>query len=333
MKISKYKRQKTINKWKVSERIMVIIGVLMCLIGVVLVYWNIPFSPMHSQFSKEMGKRAEQTNDMGNELCTREEIDKLPQCLREYCDYIGLEGTKKRYAYHTYFYDVDFLFDESKGVKIKMDYDLWTFTDKAYRQAFCKAKMYGIPFEGVDYLETDALEGNDLEENALEENELKTNDNSNGLKNSKSSYGGMKGYLAKAFQIFDTPVENIREAALITIMGEGAALNPSILLLQDITYEELDSERAKATYTYKGVKGSGIFIFDKDENVLAFESDERQPDEERDGKLVSVGWRCEGSDFQRKDGMLLPQETKAIKIYPDKDVVYFDAKKYDVTYY
>lgn len=317
MKRTAKKKEKTIKKkiQKGRNKFMVVIGVLLCLVGSVLIYWNIAYSPIHQKFNKEMNARVTKVVET-EKICSRDEIEKLPKCLQEYCTYIGLENTKKYDAYHTYFYDVDFVFDEEKDIRIKMDYDLWTFMDDPYRQAFCKAKMYGIPFEGIDYLEADAFE--------KEKNESPS---------SKESMGGMKGYLAKAIRIFDTPVENIRKAALITIMGEGVALNPSILLSKYITYEEIDSNHAKATFSYHGVTGSGIFMFDKDKHVLCFESDERQPDEEHNGQMVSVGWRCEGTDFQRKGNLLLPQRTKAVKIYPDKEVVYFDAQQYDVTYY
>lgn len=271
-----------------------IIGIILLVCGLVLIYWNISFSPLHHQFTKEMQKRGEAIGK-NNELCSREEIDMLPEPLREYCEFIGLENQNKMTKMHTKFKGTRFVFDEATGKILDMDYDLWIFLDKPYREAFCSSSMYGIPFEGIDY----QVEGKED--------------------------GGMKGYLGKCIPIFDTKIPDIQRTMLITILSESAMLNPSMLLSEYVEYEAIDDTRVKAVITYDGIRGEGIFTFDSANKILTFESDQRQVPEEINGEMVNVGWRCVASDFVDKDGVKVPTRAKAIKIYPDHELVYFDA--------
>lgn len=70
---------------------MVFLGFLLVIVGAFIIYWNIPYSPQKSKFDQDMRKRAEKVNDSG-ERYTREEIEKLPEPLQRYCNYIGMEG-------------------------------------------------------------------------------------------------------------------------------------------------------------------------------------------------------------------------------------------------
>ena len=47
---------------------------------------------------------------------------------------------------------------------------------------------------------------------------------------------------------------------------------------------------------------------------------------------MMFGWRCECSHYKQKNGFVYPTEIKAIKVYPDKEIVYFDADNYIVKY-
>lgn len=277
------------------------IVIILAIIGAILLYWHIPFSPMHHKFRKEMQRRGENI-EKNDALCLRKEIDTLPEPLKKYCDFICLENQSKPKKMHTVFKKTKFVFDESTGKIINMDYDLWIFLDKPYRQAFCSSSIYGIPFEGIDY----QVEGKED--------------------------GGMKGYLAKCIRIFDTKIPEIQRTMLITILAEAAVLNPSVLLSEYVKYEQISDTRVKAVITYHGISGEGIFTFDSETEALIFESDQRQVPEEINGKIVNVGWRCEGTDFVEKDGVKVPARARAVKIYPDREVVYFDASDITTTF-
>lgn len=282
------------------NRIMIFLGVVLILIGIILIYWNIPYSPFKVSFHKNIKNRLDKV--VANEaICTQDEIDQLPEVFRRHCEYIGLVGSKKNNAVNVIFYNTKFVFDSNKGTLLDMDYDLWLLCDKPFRSAFCKSSMFGIPFDGIDYCTDDKV-------------------------------GGMKGMIGKAIEIFDVSNEQMYKAGLISWLAEGAGVNPCILLSDYVTYEEIDLTHVMAMVNYNGVKGTGIFTFDEQGRLLGFESDERQV-EEVDGIMTTIGWRAVYGDYKERDGVLIPDMMQAIKVYPDKEVVYFDADNIDIYYY
>lgn len=278
---------------------VVAIVLIFVIIGIVI-YWMLPYSPAKQKFQKRMNKRVEELGE-SKEVCRREEIEKLPKPLQKHCEYIGLENTPKYKVANAVFQDTDFIFDTKSEKIMKMDYDLWLFEGKIFRSAFCSASMYGIPFEGEDYM--------------TEENQ-----------------GGMRGLLAKSIQIFDVRDEQGYKAGLISWLVESAVINPSALLSPAITYKELDDTHVEATISANGVTGSGIFTFNEEGAITEFYSDERQV-EEIDGEKIEMGWRCICDNYEMQNGIKIPTKIKSIKIFPDgKELVYFAAQDYTVQY-
>lgn len=286
------------SKKRRRSRIMVVTGIILLCIGSVLIYWNVPYSPLQSQFDRQMKVRLERIVP-NVEVCTQAEIDRLPKLLGHHLEQIGLVGSRKYNSVNVAFHDTKFVFDSQKGTVLTMDYDLWLLCDQPFRSAYISSSLYGIPFEGIDYC-TDDKEG------------------------------GMKGVIGKAVPLFDTHNQQMYKAGLISWLAEGACVNPSILLSDYLTYEELDTNHVKATIRYNGVQGSGIFTFDENGQLAGFESDERQ-EEEIDGVMTKIGWKAVYKNYTEQHGILIPKVMQAIKVYPDgKEVIYFDSDDMDV---
>lgn len=278
---------------------MLIITIILVAIGGVVVFLKCGESDIYLKFKAEMQEREGKTAENAG-FCSAEEIDRLPACLKDFCKFIGLEGAPKHNITHCLFKQADFVFNEKKGVNIKMDYDLWIFADCPHREAFCKSAIMGIPFEGVDYFDTTMRSG------------------------------GMKGYIAKHFQLFDQKAPNMERTMYLTLLAENAMLNPSFLLSDFIEYEDIDSASCRAAITFNGVSGEGVFRFEKENGVLKFESQQRQTEELEDGAARYIGWRCEGGNFHSGNEFKVPSFCKVTKIFPDREVVYFDAKEYEL---
>ena len=274
-------------------------GILCACVGGLLIYWNVPYSPQKKTFDKEMQAYA---NEMvsNSDVVSKEEIEKLPLALQRYCEYIGIEGMPKYMAVRTYFKDTDFVFDDKSGKILNMNYDLWLFYDTWYRSAFCQSSMYGIPFEGMDYC---------VEKNA----------------------GGMKGVLGKAVQIFDVCTEQGYQAGLISWFAESLILNPSALFSEMVSYEQIDDYTVKVTLIDGEVKGEGIIHLNDIGEIVAFYSDDRQV-EDIDGTMTRIGWRCEYEEYREQNGIKQASKVRSVKVYPNKEVVYFSADDYEVTY-
>lgn len=278
---------------------MVVLGVVLVIVGLVLIYWNISYSPYKSKFDKDMRARVEEVNSV-EQWCTREEIEKLPEPLQRYCDYIGLEGFRKYQVARIYFKDTDFVFDSNSGDILKMDYDLWHFYDDWFRSAFCQSSMYGVPFEGMDYC-TENLEG------------------------------GMKGMLGKMFEIFDVHTKQGYQAGIITLFAEGLTLNPAVLFSEYVTYETVDNNTVNVVINYNGVIGKGVIYINDEGAITSFYSDERQV-ENIDGVDTPIGWRCEYEDYREQNGILQAKIVRSVKVFPDKEVVYFSSDNYTIEY-
>ncbi|MDO5521159.1 MAG: hypothetical protein Q4G58_11765 [bacterium] len=284
-------------KGKRRRKVMIVVGVFMVIIGGILIYWNIPYSPGKASFTKQMQQRVEKLNK-SEEVCTAEEIEKLPEPLQRYALYIGLENYPKYKMSNIKFANTKFVFDANSGKVLNMDYDLWLFNDQPYRSAFCSSSMYGVPFEGLDYCTED-------------------------------KQGGMKGILGKAIRIFDVKDDQGYKAVLISWVAEGVTFNPAILVSPYLSYEVIDRNHVKATITYNGVSGTGIFTINDDGAITEFYSDERQV-EEIDGVKTPVGWRCEYRDYIEKGNTRQISKVRCVKVFPVKEVVYFDSDDFIV---
>ena len=278
---------------------MFLAGVLLLLLGGLLIYWSVPYSPYKATFTKQMESKVA-TVTKSNEVCTTEEIAKLPEPIKRHCEYIGLEGFPKYQIAHIFFPKTKFVFDANTGKILDMDYDLWLFNGEPYRSAYCKSSMFGVPFEGLDYCTED-------------------------------HQGGMKGMLAKMVQLFDEKDEQGYKAGLISWVAESVALNPSAILSPYVSYEMIDKNHVKATITYNGISGSGIFTINEEGQITEFYSDERQV-EEVDGVKTFVGWRCEYRDYKKSGELMRIHTVKSVKVFPDKEVVYFATNNYTIDY-
>lgn len=262
-------------------------------------YWSIEESPFLAQFHADMEKKAAKRKNSSG-VCTKKEIEALPIQMQKYCKFIGLEGFERSKAAKISFSHTDFVFNVQSNQKLDMDYELWLLNEEPERYAYCSSYLHGIPFDGIDY----CLDG---------------------------TYGGMKGFLAKKKQIFDVKSEQGYTAEMISWVAESAALNPTALLSKYISYEVVDEKHLKATISINGTSGSGIFTFNDEGAIVEFYSDERQV-EKIGNKEVYVGWRCDFGDYVDAGGIKTINRVKAVKLMPDKEVVYFDADDFNIEY-
>jgi len=163
----------------------VILGVLISLIGILMIFFNIPGSKTKGEFdrtAKGLIAEAKQQEDVFRE----EDIAGLPQPVQNYFRYCGYIGTPKMAYITIAYHDVDFLFDKNKPLKI--DYIQFNFVQEPDRIAYINSSMYGIPFEGLDsYVE---------------------------------GAGSMKGVIAKLVTLFCQTGKAMDQSALVTFLSE-----------------------------------------------------------------------------------------------------------------
>ena len=269
---------------------MVIAGVLLSIIGMITVFFNIPYSKTRAEFAQITGRLStEITSENG--VFTEAEIAALPGSVQKYFRYCGYIGTPKMSYMKATYQDVAFSFGRDKPTVI-MDYTQYNFVGEPSRIAYIDSSMYGIPFEGLDSY----IAGN----------------------------GSMRGVLAKLFTLFDQSGDAMDKAGLVTFLSE-CLIMPDAALQDYVAWEEIDDLHAKATISFNGITASGIFTFKENGEMHSFTTDDRGAIS-TDGSREKVKWSAVCSEYLETNGIKKPTVSQAIWHYDDGDLVYFDAK-------
>jgi len=284
------------NRWGINmekrgkKKMLVIIGILLCIIGAIAVFFNVPYSKTRTEFTKITGGLlTEITNE--NSAFTEEDIADLPQIVQKYFRYCGYIGTPKMSYIKATYRDVDFIFGKGRSL-IKIDYTQYNFVNKPIRVAYIDSSMFGIPFEGLDSY--------------------------------TSGNGSMKGVLAKLFTLFNQTGKTMDKASLVTYLSE-CLIIPNTALQDFIVWEEIDDLHAKATISYYDITASGIFTFKENGEMFSFTTDDREAIS-TDGTSEKVRWSAVCSEYKEMKGIKRPTVFQAIWHYDDGDLVYFDGR-------
>jgi hypothetical protein len=266
-----------------------IIGILVCVIGILIIFFNIPSSKTKTEFGRTVTGLINEA-DHKEYVFRKEDIAGLPAPVQRYFTYCGYIGTPKMSYIKIDYRDVDFLFDKDQPIKI--DYTQYNFVNKPNRIAYIDSSMYGIPFEGLDSF----LGGR----------------------------GSMKGVLAKLFTLFDQTGAVMDQSSLVTFLSE-ILLIPNAALQDYIKWEAIDDLRAKATIFCYGISASGVFTFDENGEMLSFETDDRSA-VTTDGSSETIKWSVICNEYVDIDGIKRPTVFQAVWHYKSGDLVYFDGK-------
>ena len=275
---------------------MILLLIIFALIVLVIFWFNIPYSPFKNQFKKDLNKQIHLSESFLQEssktVYTKEDFESLPPLLRAYIEECGYIGSPRKSVLKMEYMKVDFTLGQNRP-KLKIDYTQVDFANIPIRLAFIDSKMFGVPFQGYDYF--------------------------------VNGKGGMKGVLAKSFQLFDQTGEQMDKAALVTYLAEIIFL-PGVLLQDFVSFNQLDSHRVEARIEYKGLKVCGIYHFNDAHEMIYFSTDERGQTSS-DGSIENIPWEAQCREYKLySDGIKRPSIFRAVWKYPDQDFIYFDGK-------
>ncbi len=282
-----------------KKRIFIALGILLVIVGALVIWFNIPYSPVKKQFQNDINALlAENQLSVDNELFTEKDFSHLPTTIRQYIANCGYIGTQKMSYLKMEYHNVDFSQGKDRP-NLKIDYTQYNFINEPCRLALIDSSMFGIPFEGYDYYQ-------------------------NGT-------GGMKGVIAKAITLFDQTGADMDKACLATFLAE-SLFAPTVLLQDYITFEEINDFEVRATITYGGQTASGIFTFNEQYEMISFTTNDRAATG-TDGNTEYIPWSALCSDYQfSPNGIKCPTKFQAVWNYPDRDFVYFDGVISEVSY-
>lgn len=277
----------------------IVLGILLVIIGALVIWFNIPYSPVKKQFQNDITALfAENQLSVDNRLFTEKDFSHLPTAIQKYIENCGYIGTQKMSYMKMEYHNVDFSQGKDRPT-LTIDYTQYNFINKPCRMALIDSSMFGIPFEGYDYYQ-------------------------NGT-------GGMKGVIAKAITLFDQTGADMDKACLATFLAE-SLFAPTILLQDNINFEEISDFEVQATISYKGQTASGIFTFNEQYEMISFTTNDRAV-AGTDGSMEYVPWSAICNDYQLSpNGIKFPTKFQAVWNYPDGDFVYFDGVISEVSY-
>lgn len=277
---------------KARERKMfVAIGVMLVIVGALMIWFAIPYSPVKKQFQNDIAAlSAENKLSADGELFTEKDFSQLPPAVQKYIENCGYIGTPKTSHLKMEYHAVDFS-QGRNGSVLKIDYTQYNFINEPCRMALIDSSLFGIPFEGYDYYQNGS--------------------------------GGMKGVIAKAVTLFDQTGADMDKACLATFLAE-SLFAPAVLLQDYITLEEISDFKVRAAITYGGQTASGIFTFNEQYEMISFTTNDRAA-AGTDGSMEYIPWSALCSDYRLSEsGIKYPAEFQAVWNYPDGDFVYFD---------
>lgn len=270
----------------------IVIGAVLTVVGIAMIWFNIPYSPLKSQFKKDTQRLVKENRlDLDGEVFTEKDFEKMPTAIRRYVEKCGYIGKPKMSYLKMEYRNVDFKTGKN-GAKLKMDYTQYNFIKEPCRMALNDASMFGVPFQGYDYYEV--------------------------------GKGGMKGVIAKLITIFNETGEEMDRACLATFLAE-SLFAPTILTQDYVSFEQINDYEVKGTISYKGQTASGVFTFNEDYEMISFTTTDRKDDKTPWTAL------CSGYEVSNS-GIKLPTKFQAVWNFKDDDFVYFDGCISSVSY-
>lgn len=269
--------------------IMVVLGFLIIVIGILIVYFNISYSPLKNDFNSDF-KALDTDTKKKNENFTKEDFSDLPDPIVKYMENNGFIGKEKMDYTYIEYKNVDFA--QSPDRKLNIDYSQYNFAHSPSRIALVESRMFGIPFEGYDYY--------------------------------KNAKGGMHGMLGKLIDLFHEQGDEMDKGSLCTYLSECLFVPSSILYNKNISFEEIDPFNVKASIYDNGISAIGIFTFNENYQLEKFYTEDR-PAVKEDGSIDYIPWSANILSYKKyESGINFIDHVQIIWHYPEGDFIYFD---------
>lgn len=112
-----------------------------------------------------------------------------------------------------------------------------------------------------------------------------------------------------AVTILDASGKEIDESSFIRYFAEAPWFPSALLPSEYVSWEELDSRRAKATFRHRGHTASGMFTFGDQGQILSFVTHDRFRDAE--GRYYKEQWTGYYGDYEEIQGVRIPTKVEA----------------------
>ena len=206
-----------------------------------------------------------------------EDIKPLPELVQKYLIYVGAIGKPKIQNVKVVFNGSIKRNKNSHWMTIKSQQ--YNFFDEKSRFFYIRAKMFGIPFDGLH-----VYSGNEAT---------------------------MRIKVASLFQVVDAKGDKMFHGETVTVLNDMCFMAPATLVDENIKWEVINSRSVKAIFTNGKITISAILIFNQIGELINFISDDRYYC--ADGKTyLSYKWSTPISNYEEIDGRRIPTYGEAI---------------------
>jgi hypothetical protein len=135
--------------------------------------------------------------------------------------------------------------------------------------------------------------------------------------------GHMLIRMMKLFTVGDARGPEMDASALVTVLAE-TFLVPSYALQPYLHWTPVDANTAQATITYNATRVGGTFHFNDRGEMLRFDTNDRYLEEK--GSYRRAPWSAFVDGYFEQDGLLLPEDFRAVWHLDSGDMEYFTGK-------
>ena len=144
----------------------------------------------------------------------------------------------------------------------------------------------------------------------------------------ENGHGHISGKLAGVIPVFDERGEKLDQGTMLRFLGEMIWF-PTAFLGRNITWEEVDGQSARATFTDHGRSVGGVFHFDDQGRPINFTTNRYR---EVDGEYSLDAWSTPITGYDKRAGLNLPVRGQAVWNLPEGDMPYANLEILEVLY-
>ncbi len=249
----------------------------------------------NNRVEEEIGELFSDLNDHDKEVITQQDLENLPEPVKKWMNYAGVVG-KNRLA----------------TVRLKQKAEMKLEKEKSW-----------MPVEAEQYFTVNppGFIWKARIKAALFFHIVGRDKYVNGK-------GNMQIKILSLFTIADAIGKEIDQGTLLRYLAETVWF-PSAALSDNITWEDIDEKRAKATMRFEGITASGIFSFSDEGYVTNFEAKRYK---ETNGQYSLETWSVNMEEYKDLQGFRVPTKGEVTWKLDDGDFTWYRFEITDIEY-
>lgn len=211
-------------------------------------------------------------------LLTQEDMQGLPELVRNYLSYTGVVGKPKVWNFRVVF-DGRMKSNPNSGNWMKINTVQYNFIKNPTRLFYIKGSVAGIPCFGLhDY---------------------------------RNETGTMLVKVLGLVPVVNGKGKEMNEGDCVTLFNDMCFMAPATLIDKRIVWEEMDDGKVKAVFTNGSIQISAVLYFNDKGELVNFVSNNRYMSE-TGGTFEKLPWSTPVRDYNEINGVKLPSHADAV---------------------